>query len=153
MIKFFKKSKKPYFGTILGPFCLNLGENGFSWKRRLSVFRYSNYLLSCQKSEKTIEPFLRKTPDGQTDWWTDRQTDNGNFIGPSVGWVFKGTWWIVKFFKISWVDSHWKGSTYSTQAIAAKESNVTVLPFICFIYFVILIKNRIKYLLKTKKAA
>ena len=39
----------------------------FLGKRVLSVFKYSNYLPSCKKSEKTIEPFLRKMPNWQTD--------------------------------------------------------------------------------------
>ena len=63
MTKFFKSPKKTYFGATLGPFCPNLGKNEFPGKRALSVFRYSNYLPSCQKSEKTIEPFLRKSPN------------------------------------------------------------------------------------------
>ena len=65
MTKFFKPEN-----PILGPFLQNLGKNVFSWKKKaLSVFRYSNYLPSCQKSETTIEPFLRKTnelTDGKT---------------------------------------------------------------------------------------
>ena len=60
----------------MGPFCPNLGKYEFSWKKRaLLVFKYSNYLPLCQKSEKTNEPFLRKMPKGQTD--------NSDFIGPS----------------------------------------------------------------------
>ena len=31
--KFFQKSKKPYFGAILGPFYPNFGKNKFSWKK------------------------------------------------------------------------------------------------------------------------
>ena len=70
MTKFLKKSKKPYFGVKKG------------WKifleKRLSVFKYSNYLPSSQKSEKTNMPFLRKIlnwgMDGHTDLRTDRQT-------------------------------------------------------------------------------
>ena len=31
MTKFFKKSTKPHFGAILGPFDQNLGKNEFSW--------------------------------------------------------------------------------------------------------------------------
>ena len=58
-------------------------------KRVLSLFRYSNYLPLCQKSEKTNELFLRKMPnwrtDRQTDTQTDRKTDNSDFRGPSVG--------------------------------------------------------------------
>ena len=71
MTKFFKKSKKPYFGAILGPFCPNFGKNEFSCKRALSIFKYFNYLPLCKKSEKTKEPFLRKN----LNCWTDRQTD------------------------------------------------------------------------------
>ena len=32
--KFFKTLKKPYFWTILGPFCPNLGKYEFSWKEK-----------------------------------------------------------------------------------------------------------------------
>ena len=39
-----KKSKKPYFGAILGSFCPNLEKMNFSEKRALSAFKYSNYL-------------------------------------------------------------------------------------------------------------
>ena len=53
-----------------------------------SVFKYSNYLPLCKKSEETGNPFLRKNvelTDGQTDRQTDKQTDthtgNGSFIG------------------------------------------------------------------------
>ena len=53
----------------------------FPEKKPLSVFKYSNYLPSCQKSQKTNEPFLRKIPNGQTN----RGTGNGDFIGPSIG--------------------------------------------------------------------
>ena len=53
MAKFFKKSKKPYFGVISGNFCPYLGKNEFSWKKRaLTVFKYSNYLPWCKKSEE-----------------------------------------------------------------------------------------------------
>ena len=34
MTKFFNKLKKPYFCTILGPFCPNLGKYEFSRKRK-----------------------------------------------------------------------------------------------------------------------
>ena len=33
MTKFFKKSKKSYFGANPGPFRPNLGKNKFSWKK------------------------------------------------------------------------------------------------------------------------
>ena len=51
-----------YWGPILGPFCTNLSENKFSWKKGLCQF--SNipirYLLSCQKSEKNEPPLMKK---------------------------------------------------------------------------------------------
>ena len=48
----FQKIKKKYiyFGANLDPFCSNLVKNKFSWKRG---FKYSNYLPSYEKSEKT----------------------------------------------------------------------------------------------------
>ena len=50
----------------LGPFCSNWSKMNFRGKW---VFKYSNYLPSCQKSEKTNEPEKNASPDG----WTDRQ--------------------------------------------------------------------------------
>ena len=38
-------------------------------KKALPVFKYSNYLPLCQKSEKINESFLRKMPN----CWTGRQ--------------------------------------------------------------------------------
>ena len=63
MTKFFKTSKKPYFGTILGLSCPNLDKNNVFGKRALLIFQYLNYLPLCQKSEKVNEPFLRKLLD------------------------------------------------------------------------------------------
>ena len=47
----------------------------------MPVFSYSNSLPSWQKSEKPNEKNA-KLMDGQTD----RQTDNSDFIGCSIGW-------------------------------------------------------------------
>ena len=87
MTKSFIKSKKPYFRAIWGPFFPNLGKNEFSRKKRLLVFKYSNYLPSCKNPEKTNEPFLRKIPNWEMDGQTDRRIDNSDFIEPSEGWV------------------------------------------------------------------
>ena len=57
------QKKKQHFEAILGAFCPNLGKNEFFWKKSLLVFEYFNYLPSCKKSEKTNDPFLRKTPN------------------------------------------------------------------------------------------
>ena len=66
MPKFFKKAKKT-LGAILGPFWALFFKFGkkmnFSEKRAPSVFRYSNYLPSCKKSEKSNDQFLRKIPN------------------------------------------------------------------------------------------
>ena len=78
MTKFFKKSQKPYFGVILGNFCPNFGKNVFFWKKKaLTVFKYSNYLSWCKKTEKTNNKFLIKMPNC---WWTDKQTDRELWI-------------------------------------------------------------------------
>ena len=51
--KLFKKSKKRYFGAILGIFSPKLGQKWiFLEKRVLSVLKYSNYLPSCKKVRK-----------------------------------------------------------------------------------------------------
>ena len=57
---FFKKSKKPY--SILDSFCPNFWQimNFPGRKGAQIVFKYSNYLPSWKKSEKTNGPFLRK---------------------------------------------------------------------------------------------
>ena len=66
----------------MSPSLPSLGKNEFSWKKELSIFKYSTYLTKIkQKSEKTNEPNLRKMPNQKTDG----QTDNGDFIGSSVG--------------------------------------------------------------------
>ena len=59
MTKFFKKSKKPYFGAILD-FYPNVGKNKFSWKKWLCQFLNIPIIYHRQKSEKTNVPFLRK---------------------------------------------------------------------------------------------
>ena len=61
-------SKKPYFGPYLFKF-------GQKWIFLEIFFRYSNYLPSCQKSEKTIALFLRKMLNWQTHGQTDKETD------------------------------------------------------------------------------
>ena len=73
MTKIFKKSRKTCSGAILGPFAQIWAKMTFPRKRALSVFKYSSYLLSCQKSEKTKESFLRKMPN----WRMGRETDTG----------------------------------------------------------------------------
>ena len=101
MTKFFKKSKQSNLGVISGPFCPNLGKNEFPWKKGLQ-FKYSNYLTSSQKLEKTNKPFLRKMPNS----WSDRRTGGQTILwdppwdgGPKINaveivfnkvWIFSG---------------------------------------------------------------
>ena len=61
---FSKNPKNPILG-YLGPFLPKFGraKMNFAGKRALSVFKYSNDLLSCKKFEKTKEAFLRKMPN------------------------------------------------------------------------------------------
>ena len=55
MIKFFKKSKKPYFGAILGPYFPDLGKNEFSWKKVICQFLNIPIIYHhAKKSEKTM---------------------------------------------------------------------------------------------------
>ena len=101
--KIFLKNQKTLIWNHFGLFLPKFGQKSISLeKRTLSVFKYSNYLPSCKKSEKTNDPFLRKTLNWRTDT-PDRQISD--FIGPSVGresktqntsvdWLYKMT---IKF--------------------------------------------------------
>ena len=54
----------------MGPFWVFFPNFGQKWifleKKALSVFKYSNYLPSCRKSETTDDPFQRKMSNWQT---------------------------------------------------------------------------------------
>ena len=80
MTKFFKKSKKPYFGVILDPFCPNLGKNEFSWKKGLCQFLDIPIIYYRAKIRKNYRTISEKNTE-----LTDGQTNNGDFIGPLVG--------------------------------------------------------------------
>ena len=54
-------------------------------KWAVSVFKYSDYLPSCQKPEKSNEPFLRKILNWWMNRWTDGKTGNGDFLRPFIG--------------------------------------------------------------------
>ena len=54
MTKLFKKYKKTYFVAILVFFAQTWVKMNFPGKRSLSVFKHSNYLPSCQISEKKL---------------------------------------------------------------------------------------------------
>ena len=74
MKKFFRKSKKPYLGAILGPFCPNLEKNEFSWKKGPCQFLNIPIIFHRAKNQKKIMThyFEKCRTDGQTDRQTDR---------------------------------------------------------------------------------
>ena len=76
-------ARKPYFWGHFGLFLPKFRQKWISLEKR-ALTRYSNYLPSCQKSEKTNEPFLRK----MLDWRTDRET-NGDLKDPPLEGVQK----------------------------------------------------------------
>ena len=69
MTKFFKKSKKPYFGAILGPFYPNLRKNEFCWKKGCQFLKLPIIYHHTKNKKKLM------THSGETNAWTDRQTD------------------------------------------------------------------------------
>ena len=81
----FQKIKKTtYFGAILNTFCPTLGKNEFSWKKGLCQFLDIPIVYHRAKNKKNYSAFSEKNAklmDGQKD----RQIDNGDFIGPSIG--------------------------------------------------------------------
>ena len=80
MRKFFKTSKKLCFGVILSNFCPNLKKNEFSWKKGLCQFLNNPIIFHGAKNLKkiTTHPLKKcQTADGQTE--------NSDFIRPSVG--------------------------------------------------------------------
>ena len=60
MTKFFKKSKKPYFGAILGPFFQDLGKNEFSWKKGLCQFLNIPIIYHHAENQKKIISHSRR---------------------------------------------------------------------------------------------
>ena len=73
----------------MGPFCPNLGENEFSWKKGLCRFLDIPTIYHHAKNEKKLmchfEKNARLTDKQTTDRQTDRQTDKCDFIGSSAG--------------------------------------------------------------------
>ena len=81
------------FGAILDPFLPKFVLKPILLEKwALSVFKSSNYLSWCNKSEKTCDPFLRKIPN----WHMDKETDRQRlFLGPSIGLGSKKTFYNV----------------------------------------------------------
>ena len=73
---------------LLDPSFPNLGKNEFSWERGLYQFLSIPIIYHHTKNQKKLE--LEKSSeltDGRADTnrQADRQTDNGDFIKPSIG--------------------------------------------------------------------
>ena len=81
MTKFFKKSKNPNFGAILGNFCPNLGKNESSWKKGLCQFLNNPIMYHGAKNLRRVTT----RSDKNTELLMDRQTENSGFIGTSIG--------------------------------------------------------------------
>ena len=100
--KIFKNIQKVQFWghvAILAFFTQIWAKLDFPGKKALSVFKYSSYLPSCQKLEKpNMLFFLSK----MLNWRMDGQTENHDFVGPSVEWGsnyqsnFKLSWFYIK---------------------------------------------------------
>ena len=69
MTKFFKKSKKPYFGAILGTF--NLGQKEISRKKELCQVLNIPIIYHLSKNQK--KQMSHSWEKCRTDGWTDRQ--------------------------------------------------------------------------------
>ena len=54
IIKLSKKSKKTYFGAILGPFFPNLDKNEFSWRKELCQFLNIPIIYQHAKNKKKL---------------------------------------------------------------------------------------------------
>ena len=64
MTTFLKKSKKPYFGAILGTFSPNFGNNEFSRKKGLCQFLNILIIYHCAKNKKKLkDQYPRKMPN------------------------------------------------------------------------------------------
>ena len=91
MVKFFKKSKKPYFGAMW-PFWSFLTKSGQKWiflQKRLCQFLNIPIIYHRAKIQKKL--ICHSIGKCWTDGWINRQTkgqtDNHDFAEPSVGRV------------------------------------------------------------------
>ena len=68
--------------AILGHFSPNFGKNKFSWKNWLCQFLNIQIIYHRANNQKKLmaHSWEKRRTEGRTDW----QTDNGDFIGPSV---------------------------------------------------------------------
>ena len=72
MTKCFRKSQKPYFVSILGPFAQIWAKNEFSWKKGLYQFFNIQIIYYCAKNQKNL---MRHSSE---HCWTD--TPKTSFI-------------------------------------------------------------------------
>ena len=72
MTKFLKKSQRPHFGAILGPFYPNLGKKEFSWVK--GFCRFSNILIIYHRTKNQKKVMIHPREKSQTH----RRTDGGS---------------------------------------------------------------------------
>ena len=77
MTKFWVNSKRGHFGGIWGTFAPFPGEPDFSWKIGLC---YPNCIIALYHPTKFQKKLMSQSWDIE---WTDRRTDETEFIGPS----------------------------------------------------------------------
>ena len=78
----------------MGPFCPNLSKNGFPWKKRLSVFKYFNYVSLRKKKKRSQAEGLTNTQtdtDTDTDRHKDRLIEKDDFIRRTGVQLFRET--------------------------------------------------------------
>ena len=80
---FLRKISVSDFGLIWRPFCKYLQIRNFFFNPALWLFYLYSLLTSCKKSEKSLEPFLRKLRYQRTNQPTNQPiiTNNTDFIG------------------------------------------------------------------------
>ena len=93
-----RNCKKFSFWCDFGTFRPNSGCH-FFLNLAFSVTRYHGQLSSCIITEKTNDAILRKLSDGRTDWQTDGQTGESDFIGRCPTNVERQKKIIKKFYK------------------------------------------------------
>ena len=71
-------------GSILGPFCQNLGKNEFSWKKGLCQFVDIPIIYHCNNNQKKLLNHFCRT-GGQADGHLDRRADRSDCSSFIIG--------------------------------------------------------------------
>ena len=84
MTKFFKKLSKPYF-------CPNFGKSEFSWKKGICQVLNIPTIYNRAKNQKKLMTYYWEKcwTDKRTNRWTERRSDNSDFVRSFIGWGSK----------------------------------------------------------------